>query len=242
MAVAAALALAAWPSAQTPARLTSPPIVTADNEPWYREGKAITFAGDFYVPSGAKRYFDPNVMVRTGSFRGIPLYADTTLEPYSVVFVPLEGALMQPYERRPFREVVGTSGWRPAGPLTPESAAIPQAAAPPMRAPSIAPLIDDLPPPPPPGAAPPPLRLDPKPPPPPAPVRPSSRNGIWIEFQGQWWKSAGPAVGFTEDRFVPVGTKEGVYVERRLSGVRRPSRIYLMTRPGVVAPFERSER
>jgi hypothetical protein len=198
------------------------------------------FEGDFYYPIGAKRHFDSNLMVRTGSYRGVPLYADTTLEPFTVVFVPVGGAMMQPYERRSFGQVLGRIG-RTHGGVTPAATDVGQAAAPPMHAPSIAPLIDDLPPPPPAGTAPPPLRLEPKPSRPAAPAQPGARNGVWIEFKGQRWKSAGQAVGYAEDRFVPFGRYDGVdvYVERRPRQSRNPRRIYVTSRPGVVAPFER---
>ena len=59
----------------------------------------IQFAGDLYYPAGAAVFFDGNTMVRSGHYNGVPLYTDTTLEPYSVVYVPLERGLMQPYER-----------------------------------------------------------------------------------------------------------------------------------------------
>src|SRR5947208_1010689 len=49
-------------------------------------------------------------MIRTGDFLGIPLYARTTIEPYSVVFVPIGGGMLQPYERRREGELAGTVG------------------------------------------------------------------------------------------------------------------------------------
>src|SRR4029079_355600 len=51
-------------------------------------------------------------MVRSGSYRGIPLYIDSTIEPYSIVFVPLTGGRMQPYERRRTGNLAGTTGSR----------------------------------------------------------------------------------------------------------------------------------
>src|SRR6478672_5750954 len=78
---------------------TQPPLVTADNETWYRSGAAIEWNGDFYLPAGAPQAFNRYQMVRSGSYRGVPLYTDTTLEPNSIVFVPIAGGRMQPYER-----------------------------------------------------------------------------------------------------------------------------------------------
>lgn len=51
-------------------------------------------------------------MVMSGHFQGIPLYARTTIEPYSVVYVPLSGGLMKPYERRRAGDLAGTVGSR----------------------------------------------------------------------------------------------------------------------------------
>src|SRR5512141_1259444 len=105
-----ALTLAAPLSAQVNWRPTPAPIVTANNEVWFSAGDAITFSGSFYYPAGPQVYFDGNRMVRTGSYRGVPLYADTTLEPYAKVFAPLSGGLMQPYERKRAGDLAGSTG------------------------------------------------------------------------------------------------------------------------------------
>jgi hypothetical protein len=86
------------------------PIVTAENEPWYLSGEPLTYEGNFYYPVGPLTAFNRNEMVRSGFFRGIPLYARTTYEPWSVVFVPLPGGFMQPYVRRRSGEIAGTIG------------------------------------------------------------------------------------------------------------------------------------
>ena len=83
-------------AAQVQSRPTDLPIVTADNESWYVNREPIQFAGDLFYPAGATVFFNGNTMVRSGHYNGVPLYADTTLEPYSVVYVPLERGLMQP--------------------------------------------------------------------------------------------------------------------------------------------------
>jgi hypothetical protein len=89
---------------------TPPPLVTAENETWYRAGGPIEWNGDFYYPAGAPRAFDAYAMVRAGSYRGIPLYSDATLEPYSIVFVPVTGGRMQPYERKRAGMLADTTG------------------------------------------------------------------------------------------------------------------------------------
>src|SRR5918993_1909832 len=89
-----------------------PPLVTAENTTWFQSGEPIIWNGDYYYPAGARQGFNQYQMVRSGSFRGIPLYTDATLEPYSIVFVPLAGARMQPYERRRTGQLAGTVGSR----------------------------------------------------------------------------------------------------------------------------------
>src|SRR3954466_4509855 len=84
---------------QVQSRPTDAPLVTAEHEPWYVHGDPVQFAGNTYFRAGATTFFDGNRMVRTGSFNGVPLYADTTVEPYSLVFVPIGRGLMQPFER-----------------------------------------------------------------------------------------------------------------------------------------------
>jgi len=89
---------------------TPPPLVTADNETWFLAGEPITWSGDYYYSAGPQVFFNGNHMVRSGSYRGIPLYTDATIEPYSIVYVPLNGGVMQPYERRRAGERAGTTG------------------------------------------------------------------------------------------------------------------------------------
>ena len=105
-----------------------PPLVTADNEVWYRAGDAIEWNGGFYAPAGVPQAFNPYQMVRAGSYRGIPLYTDTTLEPNSIVFVPIAGGRMQPYERPRTGMLAGSAGSRmsafPTAPSTEGSAAL----------------------------------------------------------------------------------------------------------------------
>ena len=43
-------------------------------------------------------------------FEGVPVYADTTIEPYSELYVPLGSGRMRVYERRRDRELAGTTG------------------------------------------------------------------------------------------------------------------------------------
>jgi hypothetical protein len=96
--------------AQIKLQPTPAPTVTADNETWYQTREPVIFAGEYFFPAGPAIHFLPNEMVPSGLFHGVPLYSRTTIEPYSVVFVPIAGGMMQPYERRRTGDLVGTTG------------------------------------------------------------------------------------------------------------------------------------
>jgi len=133
--VCAALPATGQVTIRTPAQ----PRVTAEHEAWYLSGEAVTFDGSIYYPVGPRVYFNRYEMVRTGFYRGVPLYTQTTIEPYSVVFVPVGQGLMQPYERRRAGQLAGTAGSRapsfPIGlPSEDETLILPEAAAPPVLA------------------------------------------------------------------------------------------------------------
>jgi hypothetical protein len=110
--VSGALAISAPVFAQVHSRPTRPPVVSAENDIWYRLGEPVVVSGEFYYPAGPTVFFDGDVMVRVGHHYGIPLYADTTLEPHSVVLVPVGRGLMQPYERPRSGDLEGTTGSR----------------------------------------------------------------------------------------------------------------------------------
>ena len=97
-------------AAQATLRPAERPLVTAENERWYLEGQPITYSGSIYYQAGAAVFFNPYEMVRTGDYRGIPLYALTTRDPYGVVYLPVARGLMQPYERRRDGDAAGTVG------------------------------------------------------------------------------------------------------------------------------------
>jgi hypothetical protein len=240
---AAAYAQATWQPA-------SPPLVTAENEPWFRSGEPIIWSGDYYYPAGAARFFSPNEMVRAGSFRGIPLYTDATLDPFSVVYVPVAGGMMQPYQRRRDGALAGTTGS-----ITP---AFPPAAATEMgRLPGAAGVVEldrYRQAPAPPGYARPydvsPLEQPPVQAPAVAtsgrtvplssggPVesarRPEGINGVWVTYEGQRWFAGGQPMALGEARFTEIGTYHGFPVYRRGDD---ESRIYIPAADGLVTPF-----
>ena len=97
-------------SAQVVIQPTPYPTVTAENEPWYLNGEPVTHAGNLYYPAGPRVFFSPNEMVRSGFHMGIPLYTRTTIEPYSVVYLPVGPGVLQPYERPRTGALAETSG------------------------------------------------------------------------------------------------------------------------------------
>ncbi len=104
--------LSASAHAQVVWQPTPAPQVTAENAAWFQSGEPIDWNGDLYYPAGPDQFFNRYQMVRSGSFRGIPLYTDTTLQPNSIVFVPLPGERMRPYERPRTGVLAGTTGSR----------------------------------------------------------------------------------------------------------------------------------
>jgi hypothetical protein len=239
--VSVALSLTAVVSAGAQVYLLpeSVPLVTAENEDWFRRGEPITFSGSFYYPVGPDRFFDGRVMARVGSYRGIPLYADSTLEPFSHVLVPTRDNLVQPYERRRVEEIAGTTGSRLPGFPVATSGEIDRRVAPVVPAepevprPVVLQMID---------------RDTPVSAPTSGPEQPVSKpgrvkprpgpKGIWIEYSGGRWTPAGPALEYRQDRFVRAGDYRGFPVYVRAEG--DADLIFLPTSPGMIAPYRRA--
>ena len=235
----AAMCLPAGVRAQVALQPTPPPSETAENTAWYLGGEPITFAGNIYHPAGPQVFFNRYEMIRSGFYEGVPLYTRTTLEPFSAVFVPVGGGLMQPYERRRAGDLAGTSGSTtsafpvvtPAEQDTDRSLGfMPQAAAPPTRvATSIGDTSRELtdvtpgtnqrfrsPAPAPVGTSgsnPEAVAAPAPSPTPTAPLRsarrPQGLNGIFIEYDNRRWFNSGPAVELAASTFVKVGQYQG---------------------------------
>ncbi len=101
------LALSHPAAGQVTLQSTPQPAVTAENESWYSSGGPVTFGGSIYYPAGAVTHFLRNEMVRTGTIGSVPIYARTTQEAGSVIYVPLAGGVMKPYERRRSGDLAG---------------------------------------------------------------------------------------------------------------------------------------
>ena len=214
-------------SGQAISQPTSTPLVTADSEPWYLSGEPLTYAGNFYYPAGAQVFFNGNEMVRSGVYMGIPLYSRTTLEPYSVVFVPLSRGLMQPYERRRAGDLAGTAG--STAPALPTGTPDPGFTDMPLQSPgpptSLTGTSADVPSP----TATTGSRTRIGPP-------PRGINAVFVEFNGRRWYLAGDAVPLDRSTMTEVGRRGtfSVYSESASS-----SRIYIPVTSGsdVVLPY-----
>jgi hypothetical protein len=233
-----ALLTAVPASAQVQYRPTEPPIVSAENEQWYKQGEPMQIGGDVYYQAGPRVFFNGNTMVRTGHYNGVPLYADTTLEPYSIVFVPIGRGIMQPYERPRRGDLAGTTGSRtpsfPVAGVTSGYRGEIMAPVSPTNLPQPIGAIgrfDD--------SATPAARAA-------APadqqgyvtaLRPESNDGIWIMYQGNKFLSAGAAVPFRAADFQLAGDYFGFPVFTRKGSL--DDVIYLPTRAGLVAPYRK---
>ena len=238
------VALGAPASAQVQSRPADPPLVTAANESWYLLREPVQFAGDLYYPAGPAVFFNGNTMVRSGHYNGVPLYADTTVEPFSVLLVPISRGLLQPYTRpRSAAPTVLMAAVAPtAPPLSPGAISVytPEAVgtvgvaaqAVPVRTVS-APLTDVV------GTtgyAASPRQTT-------VPVvsmrRPESNDGVWIMFGGEKWVSAGAAMSLDAGDVVRVGEYGGFPVFARRDFTQEV--IYLPSRAGLMAPYRLKE-
>ncbi len=237
-------------AAQVRSGPAAPPEISAAGRAWFVQREPMQFAGDLYYPAGAAVFFNGNSMVRTGSFRDVPLYADTTIEPYSIVLVPIGRGMVQPYERPRQGDLAGTTGSRaPSFPVAvaaagPARPAGPFAAMPPV--PLSVPAIggatalsavgvtgvagsDHAV-----GAA---GVLSPAA----SPGRvatllaPESNDGVWLRFAGQKWIHSGVAVPLSDNAFMHVGEYVGFPVYARVS--LDEDVIYLPTRSGLLTPY-----
>jgi hypothetical protein len=228
--------------------------VTAESQDWYASGGPISFDGVVYYPSGPITHFDRNEMVGAGTFERVTLYVRPTQEPGSVVYVPLAGGLMRPYERRRDGDLAGTVGSSaPAFPvsLSPagEAPGFPildyvQAPADPLRGGALGipdrPGATDAPAPAravatsgsTPGAGSVPPRLE-------SGRQPVGLNGVYISFDGSRWFASGQAEELVPGRFTAAGDYRGFPVYR---DSLHPDTIYVQALagyPDLLAPYAR---
>jgi hypothetical protein len=229
---------------------TPPPTVTASGADWQINSDPIVVSGIVYYPTRGFRVFDGQVMAQVGLFDRVPVYADTTLEPYSLMYVPIGGARMREYERRRDGELAGTTGSRaPSFPVAVATDRAPFAPAPGTNGAAIdtadvrtdtsvvggsgradaATATATA------GA---PDRSRPRRSPIQSITPPTAANGVWLEFDGARWYADGPATAFAPDRFEPVGDYRGFAVYRDRTG--RKNEIWIsIVKDGPVAPYSR---
>lgn len=242
-------------AAQASMQPTPPPATTAENQDWYLSGSPIAYGGNVYYPSGAVIHFLRNEMVMTGMFEAVPIYVRTTQEPGSVIYVPLPGGLMRPYERRRTGDLAGTVGSSAPGfpvalrPVEPApgtvqaprdvledhpvatSGFIMGGSTTAATASAAAPVSMG-------GTA---AILPPAPAVPAGPLetarRPSGINSVFLQYDNARWFAAGPAVEFSPQRFTRVGEYRGFPV---YADAGRTDTIYvslLEGAPGLLTPY-----
>jgi len=227
---------------------TPPPEITAASASWQLNGEPVVVQGLVYHPTREFRIFDGQVMAQVAVYQAVPVYADTTMEPWSLIWIPVGQGRVRAYERLRNRELADTTGSRaPWFPVQPSSSGLPVTAEPaPAPAAAIAeeravgtagtivpsavgamatPRVPDR-------------------------VRPTRTilqsiprpaggpNGIWLEFNGSRWYSAGAAVPFVAANFTPIGEYRGFPVYRDRNG--DSDRIWVsVVQDGPLAPYEK---
>jgi hypothetical protein len=231
---------------------TPPPTANASGTDWQINSDPIVVSGIVYYPTRGFRMFDGQVMAQVGMFDRVPVYADTTLEPYSLLYVPIGGARMREYERRRDGDLAGTTGSRAPSfpvavateraPFAPaagtsgaavdiagvrtDSAAVGSSGRPEATVPNAVGTI---------GA---PDRARPRRSLIESIAPPTAANGIWLEFDGARWYADGPAAAFSPDRFEPVGEYRGFAVYRDRTSSKNAIWISIV-KDGPVAPYSR---
>ena len=233
-AVVCVLFISAPTVAQVNYQPTDPPIVTAENDLWFRRGDPIVFFGVFYYQTGPVVFFNGDTMVRTGQYNGVPFYVNKTIEPYSQLLVPIGHGRMQPYERLRDGDLAGTTGSTvPSFPGRLEGEVVPF----PIDAiigytPGFGPvptvgsdvpeIVDEE-------------SIAPVPPPRRVRGKPFSYDSISIQYLGKKWVMAGPS-GPLRDGLIQVGEYKDFPVYSEAG--RERTRVYLQIAPGRFAPFK----
>ncbi len=200
-----------------------PPVIDAAAAAWQVDSQLMLFAGLAYAPTREFRLFDAQVMTQIGVFKGVPIYADPTLEPWSVVYVPVGRDRMRTYSRvrevaadaRVATDAITVAGAGAIGTASMIVPSAPREAVPEAVADRVAPR--------PAGAA---------------EIRtPRRTDGVWLEFQGRRWYSDGEAVSYSPDRFIPVGDYHGFPVYRENTSKQSDVIWVSSVQDGPLAPY-----
>ncbi len=222
-------------SAQVMQFRTPAPEVTAATAAWQVNNDPIVVSGLQYIATREFRMFDGQVMAQIDVYQRIPIYADTTLEPFTIVYVPVTRDRMRAYERAPIDTIHIASGRGTT--LISTATSIAPARTAPAAVEEEAPTVGTT------GTTVSTRRED---------VSPRSRgrrttvesipgphgpNGVWVEFNGARWYSAGPATSYTRGRFTLVGSYHGFPVYRDNSS---SDKIWIASvNGGPLAPYRR---
>lgn len=267
LALAVTVSSTVWSAqAQVLMQRTEAPAESAALAPWFVADEPLVFNGMVYRRAGSEVFFNGDEMVRVGWFQQTPIYADTTVEPNSVVLVPVGGRLLQPYERVREGDIAGTTGSRAPGfPVALErgdwgAGQVAMAPGPPVqwetvplaplagRASGLAPVaaaeraaVSEVP------QAVGTTGVAQAAPAPPLYVPGDAARsalaareslGVWVEYAGATWQSCGPARAMAGAALDRAGDYRGfpVFVPR---GAGDGDVIYLPTRAGFAAPYRR---
>jgi hypothetical protein len=225
----------AYPIVQIAPPQIGAPQVTAAGAPWQIRNEPIIVQSIVYYPTSVIRPFDANVMIRTGTYEGVPIYSDVTLEAFSLAYVPVSRGGMREYERLRDGELAMTTGSRtPTYPVAPISAVpreeriiatsgtivgragtLDTSGTPgtpsTLGTPGTRGHVESIP-------------------------RPRSNDGIWIQFDGAKWYSDGDAAPYSGDRFTKVGDYCGFPVYRAKN--TKKNQIWVaVVQDGPVAPY-----
>lgn len=216
-------------SAQGSSLRSAPPRVNAATADWQLNSEPIIVSSTLFQATRATRMFDGQVMVQVGVYQRVPVYADVTLEPNSVVYVPVARNQLRVYERRRDHDLAGTTGSRTPSLPADGSASAPSKERAIGTTGTIVPAGV--------GAA----NAVPH-----APrtvmetiQRPRrGTNGVWLDFVGVRWYSSGTSASYSADRFTKVGEYRGfpVYVETAGS---KDTIWVQVTNGGPLAPYAR---
>jgi hypothetical protein len=71
-------------------------------------------------------------------------------------------------------------------------------------------------------------------------AKPKGLNEIYIHYSGYRWKAAGKAVAMDEGAYEVIGDYRGFLVYAARGEGQNAQRIYLPSKPGLLAPYERA--
>jgi hypothetical protein len=172
------------------------PDYVAATADWQINNEPIVAQGLTYYPTRETRMFDGQVMSQIDVFRGVAIYADVSMPPFILAYVPLTPTRMRTYERGPDGDnrFISGRGRTDIGPVATSGSE------------TFAPVIIEAP-----SAPPAPTGVESIP-------RPRGTTGIWVEFNGARWYNDGAAQAYMAERFVRAGDYHGFPVYRERGG------------------------